>query len=262
MNPVAIVTGGTSGIGLMTARALAQRGCRVYVLSRHEAAVVGIKHIRADVTDEGAAVAAVERVVQQEGRIDILINNAGFGISGAFEMTESEAAHRLMEVNLFGMNNMIRAVLPHMRAQKYGTIVNLSSVAAIFPIQFQAWYSISKAAVSAMTMAVSNEVRPYGVHVCCVLPGDIKTGFTAAREKSAAGDDIYENRISKSVARMEHDEQTGMDPAVAGKFIAKVALKKNPAPQYTIGLEYQFFAFLYRILPGRTVRFLLGKLYG
>ena len=135
-------------------------------------------------------------------------------------------------------------------------------MAAIFPIQFQAWYSISKAAVRALSMAVSNEVRPYGVQVCCVLPGDIKTGFTAAREKSDAGDTAYGGRISKSVARMERDEQNGMDPAIAGKFIANVALKKNPAPQYTIGAMYKAFALLYRILPGRLVRFILGKMYG
>ena len=262
MNPVAIVTGGTSGIGLMTARALKQRGCRVYILSRRDAQIDGMTHIRADVTDEAAARDAVAQIMQKEGRIDILINNAGFGISGAFETTESEAAHRLMEVNLFGMNNMIRAALPHMRAQKSGTIVNLSSVAAIFPIQFQAWYSISKAAVRALSMAVSNEVRPYGVQVCCVLPGDIKTGFTAAREKSDAGDTAYGGRISKSVARMERDEQNGIDPAIAGKFIANIALKKNPAPQYTIGAMYKAFALLYRILPGRLVRFILGKMYG
>lgn len=262
MNPVAIVTGGTSGIGRMTAIALKERGCRVYILSRHDAQVEGMTHIRADVTDEAAAFAAAEQIVQREGRIDILINNAGFGISGAFELTGSEAAHRLMEVNLFGMNNMIRAVLPHMRSQRGGTIVNLSSVAAIFPIQFQAWYSISKAAVSAMTVAVSNEVRPFGIHVCSVMPGDIKTGFTAAREKSTEGDAIYGNRISESVARMEHDEQNGMDPAIAGRFIAKVAMKKNPAPQYVIGFVYKTFSLLGKILPGRLVRFILGKMYG
>ncbi len=261
MNPIAIITGGTGGIGRMTAIALQRRGCKVYVLSRHDADPEGMIHIRADVTDEAAARAAVDRIIESEGRIDILVNNAGFGISGAFELTESEAAHRLLEVNLFGMSNMIRAVLPHMRAQRSGTIVNLSSVAAVFPIQFQAWYSISKAAVSAMTMAISNEVRPYGVHVCSVMPGDIKTGFTAAREKSALGDEIYDHRISASVARMEHDEQTGMDPAIAGRFIANVAMKKNPAPQYTIGLMYKFFALLGKILPGRLIRFILSKMY-
>ena len=163
----------------------------------------------------------------RSGRIDILINNAGFGISGAMEFTESADAHRLMEVNLFGMDNMIRAVLPHMREARRGRIVNISSVAGVFAIPFQAWYSISKAAVRSLTMALANEVAPYGVQVTSVLPGDIQTGFTAAREKSAAGDDAYGGRISRSVQRMEHDEQTGMSPAVAAKTVARVATKRG-----------------------------------
>ena len=205
---------------------------------------------------------AVDAVVQEAGRIDILINNAGYGISGAFEFTESADSHRLMEVNLFGMDNMIRAVLPYMRRAGRGRIVNLSSVAGPLPIPFQAWYSISKAAVSAMTMAVANEVKPYGVSVCCVMPGDIKTGFTAARQKSITGDAEYGGRIEKSVARMEHDEQTGMSPATAGRFIARLALKKRVAPYNTIGIAYKACVLLSKLLPGLLIRFILGKMYG
>ena len=262
MEKIVVITGGSSGIGLETAKKLAASGCRVYELSRREVAFDFMQHIRTDVTNEAAVKESIDAVVRECGRIDILINNAGYGISGAFEYTDPADSHRLMEVNLFGMDNTIRAVLPHMRRAGCGRIVNLSSVAGPLPIPFQAWYSISKAAVSALTMAVANEVKPFGISVCCVMPGDIKTGFTAARKKSIVGDDVYGGRIEKSVARMEHDEQTGMSPEYAGRFIAHLALKKRVAPYNTIGIVYKGCILLSKILPGRLLRFILGKMYG
>lgn len=258
---VVIITGGSSGIGLETAKALAAQGCRVYELSRREAEFAFMRHIRADVADEAQARAAVAQVLEREGRVDVLINNAGFGISGAFEFTPSAEAHRLMEVNLFGMNNMIRAVLPGMRAQGGGRIVNLSSVAAPLPIPFQSWYSISKAAVNALTMALANEVRPYGISVCCAMPGDIRTGFTAARRKSIEGDDVYQGRIARSVARMERDELNGMEPAVAGRFIAHLVTRRRVKPYNAIGLSYKACVLLARLLPCRLVCRILGMMY-
>ena len=189
------------------------------------------------------------------------MNNAGFGISGAVEFTDTAEAQRLLDVNFFGMVRMNKAVIPHMRQAGRGRIVNLSSVAAPCPIPFQAYYSAGKAAVNAYTMALANELRPFGITVCAVQPGDIHTGFTAARVKTMEGDDAYGGRIGRSVQRMEHDEQTGMDPAKAGAFIARVAMKRRPKPIYTIRLDYQFFVFLTRILPGRTLNWLIGLLY-
>lgn len=261
MEKIVIITGGSSGIGYETARYLAAKGCRVYELSRREISFDFMKHIRCDVSDARQCEAAVARVIAETGRVDALINNAGFGISGAFEFTDEADARRLMDVNLFGMSNMIRAVLPHMREAGSGRIVNLSSVAGALAIPFQAWYSISKAAVNALTMALANEVRPYGISVCCVMPGDIKTGFTAARQKSIAGDDIYNGRIARSVSRMEKDEQSGMAPAVAGRFIGKLALKRSVAPYNTIGIMYKGCILLSKILPGRLIRFILYQMY-
>lgn len=260
MNGVVILTGGTSGIGLATAKRLEAMGYKVYEFSRR--ASDAPNHMRVDVTDDVAVRAAVAEVVRREGRIDILINNAGFGISGAMEFTHPADAHRLMEVNLFGMDNMIRAVLPHMRRAGRGRIVNLSSVAGVFAIPFQAWYSISKAAVRSLTLALANEVAPYGIQVTCVLPGDIHTGFTAAREKSVAGDIEYGGRISRSVARMERDELSGMSPEAAAKTIVRVATKPHGvSPCYTIGLSYKLLVFLDRLLPGGVVRRLLYLMY-
>ena len=261
MKRVALVTGGTSGIGFETARILSDLGYTVYEFSRREAQFGFMRHLCVDVTDEAHVLSAVKEILDCEGRIDLLVNNAGFGISGAFEFTGSADAHRLMEVNLFGMNNTIRAVLPAMRAQGSGRIVNLSSVAAVFPIQFQAWYSISKAAVSAMSIALANEVRPYGICVSCVLPGDARTGFTDARKKSIVGDDAYGGRISASVRVMEKDERGGIPPSAVAAKVVRAATVKHPAPTYIAGGTYRLLCLLGRLLPSRLVRFALSKMY-
>ena len=187
---VCVITGGTSGIGLCTAQAMLERGYTVYELSRRAEGAPGMKHIMADVTKEETLAAAVQEILKQEDHIDVLINNA---------------QHQL-DVNFFGMVRMNRQVLPVMRRQCHGRIVNLSSVAGAIPIPFQTYYSASKAAINSYTMALANEVKPFGIQVCCVQPGDMRTGFTAAREKNPEGDDVYGGRIARSVAGMERDE--------------------------------------------------------
>ena len=242
MSKVCIITGGTSGIGLATARAMHDAGYRVYELSRREAGTDCAVHIQADVTKEDTLRAAVDFVLAQEDHIDVVINNAGFGISGAVEFTDTADAIRQLDVNFF-------------------RIVNLSSVAGSIPIPFQTYYSASKAAINSYTMATANEVRPFGVQVCCVQPGDIRTGFTAARQKNPMGDDVYGGRIARSVAGMEKDEQNGMTPEQAGAFVAHTAMRKSCKPIRTIGLQYKFFHVLSRILPCRLLNWLVGLLY-
>ena len=258
---IAVLTGGTSGIGMQTALALKSAGYTVYELSRRAQGVEGLNHLVADVTDEAAVKKAVDEIVAREGKIDVLVNNAGFGISGAVEFTKTEDAKRLFDTNFFGMVNMNRAVVPVMREAGQGRIVNISSVAGQIPIPFQTYYSAAKAATNSYTMALANELRPYGVTVCAVQPGDIKTGFTKAREKTVDGDDVYGGRIGRSVSRMEHDEQTGMDPAKAGAFVGRVALKTGHKPLYTIGFAYKAAVFLTKILPAGALNWLIGKIY-
>lgn len=258
---VCIITGGTSGIGKCTAEAMRQKGYAVYELSRRETGVAGFVHIPTDVTKPEMVDAAIADVLRQEDHIDVLINNAGFGVSGAVEFTEPAAAKKQLEVNFFGMVNVCHAVLPVMRGAGHGRIVNLSSVAGVVPIPFQTYYSASKAAINSYTMALANEVKPFGVQVCAVMPGDIRTGFTAAREKSQAGDDVYHGRIARSVAGMEHDEQTGMSPEAAGAYIASVATRRSVKPLRSIGLKYKFFCVLAKLLPVRTLNWLVGLIY-
>ena len=259
--PVCLITGGTSGIGKCTALEMRAAGYTVYELSRRETGVEGLHHIPTDVTDEEAVQRAVDEVARREGGIDVVINNAGFGISGAVEFTDTKDAIRQLDVNFFGMVRVNRAVLPVLRGQGSGRIVNLSSVAGAIPIPFQTYYSASKAAINSYTMALANEVRPFGITVCAVQPGDIKTGFTAARQKTQAGDDVYGGRISRSVAGMERDEQTGMQPEAAGRFIRRVAMKTGRKPIYTIGGKYKFFCMLAKLLPKPALNWLVGLIY-
>ena len=261
MSKVCIITGGTSGIGLATARAMHDAGYRVYELSRREAGTDCAVHIQADVTKEDTLRAAVDFVLAQENHIDVVINNAGFGISGAIEFTPPQEARRQFDVNFFGMVNMNHAVLPVMRQQGGGRIVNMSSVAAPIAIPFQAYYSASKAAVRTYSLALASEVRPFGIEVCVIMPGDISTGFTAARRKSCDGDDVYNGRIARSVAVMEHDERTGMSAQFAGQFVARRATQKHPKLICTMGRKYALFVFLMRILPTRTATRIVGRIY-
>ncbi|MBR3290467.1 MAG: SDR family NAD(P)-dependent oxidoreductase [Clostridia bacterium] len=259
--PVVLITGGSSGIGKATAAALLARGCTVYTISRREAALPGVHHLIADVTDEVAVETVVKAVADEAGRIDILINNAGCGISGAVEFTDTEQAQRLFDVNFFGMVRVIRAALPVMREHGGGRIFNISSVAAPLAIPFQAYYSASKSAVLTYSAALDNEVKPFGIRVCAVLPGDIATGFTAAREKSVRGDDVYGGRIERSVGRMEKDEQSGLSTDYAGAFLAKIALRNKMKPQVVMGGLYRLAVIAGRLLPISLVNWILGKMY-
>lgn len=245
----AIVTGGSSGIGRCTAMALRDAGCRVYEFSRRDNPIPCVRHMGVDVTNEEQIRAAVAEILKEAGGIDILINCAGFGISGAVEFTPAEQARQQFDVNFFGAVNVSRAVIPAMRERGSGRIVNVSSVAAVAHIPFQAFYSASKAALSSYSCALDNELRPYGIRVTAVQLGDIRTGFTQARQKVAEGDEAYVGRISRSVSRMERDEENGMSPEFAARFLTRVALKPRSAPIRTARRWYQFLNLLCKLLP-------------
>ncbi len=262
MAKTAIVTGGSSGIGLNVAKSLKESGCKVYEFSRREVPNSPFEHISVDVTDEAQVQTAVKKVLDAEGKVDILVNCAGFGISGAVEFTSLEDAKRQLDVNFFGMVNCSKAVMTPMRKAGQGRIVNISSVAGPVPIPFQAFYSASKAAINSYTCSAANELAPYGITMCAIQPGDISSGFTDARKKTLDGDEEYGGRISKSVAVMEKDERNGMKPEVAGAYIAKIALKKKVKPLYAIGFVYKLFCVLMKILPIGLANKIIGMIYG
>ena len=257
---IAVITGGSRGIGLETAKELS-KSCTVYELSRRGESHDGITHISADVSDENGVAAAIDTIVEKEGRIDILVCCAGFGISGAVEFTDTADAKHQLDVNFFGTVNAVHAVLPHMRKAGGGRIICVSSVAGAIPIPFQTYYSVSKAAINSFVRALSGEVKPYGISVCAVMPGDTQTGFTAARERIHRGDEEYGGRISRSVSGMEKDEMSGGSAALAGKFIAEKALAKKAPAVCTIGFKYKLFVWLSRVLPQNTVTKMVNMMY-
>mgnify|MGYP001045410552 CR=1 FL=1 len=253
MKKIAIVTGGSSGIGRAAALMLCENGYTVYEFSRRGENYSSIFHITADVTNPASIAAAAAKVIEKEGRIDLLVNNAGFGISGPVEFTDPADAHAQLEVNFYGAFNCIQAVLPQMRAQASGRIINLSSVAAPIAIPYQSFYSAAKAAINSLTLALRNEVRPFGIQVCAVQPGDIRTGFTAASH-------IYKS-LDRAVAVMEHDEQNGMAPEAVAKVILKAANARKCRALYTVGAQYKLFTLINKLLPATTVNWLVGRIY-
>lgn len=261
MSKIAVVTGASGGIGRATAARLNKEGCKVYDLSRSDKPQGGITHIPCDVTDERSVRDAIDRVLRESGGIDILVCCAGIGVSGAVEFTRPEDSYRQISVNLFGTDRVVRAVLPVMRERGRGRIVLISSVAAVAPIPFQTWYSASKAAINSYAMALANEVRPYGITISVIMPGDIRTGFTAARKKSNVGDDVYGGRIERSVSRMEKDEQNGMPVEFAGKIAANAALRKRAKPLAATGVTYSFLCVLIKLLPARLAQWVLYQMY-
>lgn len=260
MTDVAVVTGASSGIGEAVVRQLLAKGYRVYGLSRRGTVPEGAEGMCVDVTDEARVSEAFCEIMAREKRIDLLVNNAGFGISGPVEFTEQKAAFDQMNVNFFGQFLCAKAVLPYMRAAKRGRIVFISSVAASMAIPYQSFYSASKAAVNSLALALRNEVKDFGITVTAVMPGDVRTGFTDAREKDTASGGVYA-RSDSAVAAMEKDERNGMSADFAAGVILKAASASHPKPMYIAGPKYQLFYLLFKLLPARLVYWVIGKMY-
>lgn len=256
---IVVITGATSGIGRATAELFAENGAQVICIARRMAQ--DFYSIPADITDASAVKNAVAEIKEKFGRIDVLINNAGMGISGAVEDTEISDAHAIFELNFFGALNMIKEVVPVMRECGGGTIVNISSVAAELAIPFQSFYSATKAALSSLSSALRGELAPFGIKVCAILPGDVKTDFTSSRRKNACDNPAYGDRVTRSVAVMEKDERNGLPPRAIARIAVKLASHKNPPVKVAGGRKYALFLFLNRILPARLVSYILAKMY-
>ena len=258
---VAVVTGGSGGIGLACCEKFLAKGYKVYEFSRKNGSEnKNIIHIQADVTNEQSVEQAVRTVLENESRIDVLVNNAGFGIAGSIEETALNDAKKQFDVNFFGTVLCTQKVLPFMRKQGFGRIVNISSMAAPLAIPFQAFYSASKAAVNSFTLSLANEVRPFGISVCAVMPGDVRTGFTAAREKTDT-ESAYKDVLARSLSVMEHDEQNGMKPEAIADAVFRAATAKRVKPLSTKGAQYHLFAGLSKLLPTSLVNRIVGQIY-
>ena len=269
---VALVTGGSSGIGAAIAEGLLQRGFHVYATSRRgdggvraDASGGFLRMLAMDVDDDRSVELAVETVLKAEGRIGVVVCNAGFGIAGSVEDTAIDEAKAQMETNFFGTFRVVHAVLPAMRREGRGLVVAVGSVAGFISLPFQAMYSCSKAATDALIQAVASETGPFGVRCVLVQPGDTKTGFTSARVVCrAAGSDgsAYSSRFRASVARMAKDEANGAPPSTVAETVIRQVFRRKPPQKVTPGLMYKLIGFAFRLVPFRTARYLVGLLYG
>jgi short-subunit dehydrogenase len=258
---VIVITGTSAGIGATTASILHEKGHIVYGLSRRLSTLQTFHSIQVDITSELQVKKAIESIIQKEGNIDVLINNAGMGIAGSTEQTDLSEAKTLFDVNFFGSVSVMQAVIPYMRTQGFGKIINISSLASTFPLPFQSFYSASKAALTSLSLALYNEVSPYGIDLCVILPGDIKTSFTDARKMSRHVDNTYQKRIDRSIAYMAKDEQNGMPPEVIGRYVLKLIKKKHMPKVITLGLKYKAMLLLSRILPHKLLLAIIGSMY-
>ena len=257
---IVVITGGSSGIGLETAKLYAaNKENKVYVLSRRRVELDNVVSLKCDITSDEDINNAVAIIIKEAGCVDLLINNAGMGISGAIENHQLEDIKRIVDVNIVGLVNVTRKLIPYLRESK-GMIVNVSSVAGPISIPFQTMYSVTKSAVLTFSDGLRNELRPYGVRVTSVLPGDTKTGFTDSRKKSEDKGN-YGDRIEKSVSKMEKDERNGVPAIKIAKKILKISKKKNPNTCYVVGTSYRLLVFLSRILPKRFVNWIIYRLY-
>ena len=269
---IVLLTGGSAGIGRATAEYLMKQGYTVYAASRRGSENIEdpfsggrIIGICADVTDKRSLDNAVSRIIEEQGELSAVICNAGNGIAGAIEDTSLEEARYQMETNFFGVFNTVQACLPIFRDQKHGKIVAISSVAAVAPIPFQGFYSASKSAIMLLMQSLSMEMKPYNVKCTCILPGDVKTDFTASRkytEASKLPGSAYTDAMQVAVQTMEKDEQNGMKPLVIAKAIYKVLKKENPKPVVVPHITYKLLYLLIKLVPTRLKIWVISKMYG
>lgn len=259
---VAIITGASSGIGLSIAKRLLENKVKVYNISR--STIQGSENIESfqcDVNDTEKVKSIIEEIYKKENRIDIFVNNAGFGIAGEIESASRKNIYNLVETNLSSVITLSSLIIPYLKETK-GKIINISSVGAVIPIPYQATYSATKAGVEIFSRALANEVKPFGIKVTTILPGDVKTGFTQNRIVEINNNDKnYSEKVKKSIKKMEKEELKGKSPDSVAKIVVKMLKRKNPPLRKTVGFSYKLVVFLSRILPTRFLNFLIKKIY-
>ena len=266
---VVLITGASSGIGRACAQYLAERGYRVYGTSRKITSDDpvedgSVRMIRMDVNDDRSVASGIDQVLQDAGRLDVVVNNAGFGIAGAIEETSIEEARALFETNLFGLLRVCRAVLPKMRGQGSGTIINISSLAGRIGLPYQGLYSATKFAVEGLTEALRMEVKPFGIKVVLIEPGDFRTGFTANRVHTAASkeDSAYQERFQRTLKVAESDEEGGSSPERIARLLHRILQESSPKVRYSTGEASQRAAAILKgILPSKLFEWGLMKYY-
>lgn len=262
---VILITGGSSGLGRSMCERLTATGHRVYGTGRQ---VKGLEKQNAytmvgmDVTDAPSVLRAVDAVLADAGRIDVLINNAGLGIQGPVEDIDPELAHRLMDTNVYGPHRVMRAVLPAMRAQGNGLIINISSIAANFGLPYRGFYSASKAALDRLSEALSTEVARFGIQVVTVQPGEFNTNIASARLRPQVISEANRPGYEKAMAVLGGSMHYSRDPDELARVVARIIADPKPKSVYRVAEGVQKLSVLLKkVLPGRMFERMVRKHY-
>ena len=249
--PVAIVTGASAGIGEATARALHAAGYRVFGTSRRPAAsgVQGVEYVACDVTSDESVEAAVGQVLERAGRIDLLVNNAGVGLVAGAEESSLEQAKSLFDVNLFGVIRMTKAVLPTMRRQRAGRVVNISSVMGLIPAPFMALYAASKHALEGYSESLDHEIRGSGVRVVLVEPAYTRTSFEGNVYQPDQRLDVYQSARANAEGVLRDGMKTADTPELVANAVVKASTEASPHRRYTAGRTARQVSLLRRFVP-------------
>ena len=263
MSKVVLITGGSSGIGKSVGEFLCQKDFVVYGTSRNPEKIKNhpFKLVALDVNDPNTISKAIKEVISKEGRIDVLINNAGMGITGAIEETPTDEMRKVFNTNFFGAIDVMKAVLPQMRIQKSGLIINITSIAGYMGLPFRGIYSATKGALEIATEAIRMEVKGFGINVTNVAPGDFVTNIASGRYHTPVFDDSpYRETYQQNLDLMNTHVDSGSDPIQMATAIYKIIETSNPKIHYKVGDFMQKFSiFLKRILPDKVYEKMLMR---
>lgn len=260
MKKVALVTGASSGIGEASVRRLLAEGFEVYAAARRmermqPLAILGARILPLDVCDDASMVSAVETILVSTGRIDVLLNNAGYGAYGALEDVPMSEARRQVEVNLFGLARLIQLVTPTMRTQRSGVILNVSSIGGKIHEPFGAWYHATKFAVEGLSDCLRMELEPFNVHVVVIEPGGIKTEWGGIAEQSllaASGDTAYAHEARRHAEMLAAANEQSSDPMVIADVVIRAVRATRPKTRYVAGFGARPILFLRWLLVDRA----------
>jgi NAD(P)-dependent dehydrogenase (short-subunit alcohol dehydrogenase family) len=249
---VVLITGASSGVGQSTARLLSQKGYRVFGTSRNPASAKiapAVEMLALDVRADDSVAACVKAVISQAGQLDVLVNNAGYELAGALEELSLDEAKAQFETNFFGVVRMIKAVLPQMRRQNSGQIINISSLSGLTPIPFMGIYSSSKFALEGYTEALRMEVKPFHIHVSQIEPGFLKTPMMDRRQAAAVQIKAYDPWRQRAFKAIRDYEEKGPGPELVVETVLKIIASSAPRLRYVIGQQAKSAALLRQLLP-------------
>lgn len=261
---VVLVTGASSGIGKAIAESLQKNHFTVFGTSRNpQQKDSSFPLLALDVTKPETIKEAVEKILSKVGQIDVLINNAGIGITGPIEETPDEEIKKAFDTNYFGPVNVMKAVLPHMRSRKQGLIINVTSIAGYMGLPFRGIYSASKGALELTTEALRMELKQFNVKVTNIAPGDFATNIAAGRYHAPVLEDSpYQKQYGETLRLMNEHVDAGKDPSIMAEMILKIINDENPKIHYKVGEPLQKFSIvLKRVLPDKIYENLLLKHY-